>query len=129
MAQYDINNLDLNLLKTKENVEIIKATAKAIKGQFTPERLVIDENGKTRELNVDGVFVVAGNKPNTEALVGKVDLTEEGFIVCDENMHTSETGVFACGDVRKSKLKQVATAVGDGALAGVEASIFVTKNQ
>ena len=59
-------------------------------------------------------------------LKGKIELTEEGYIICNEDMMTSEEGVYACGDVRKSRLKQISTAVGDGAIAGVMATTFVS---
>ena len=76
------------------------------------------KNIKTEEtsyLPVDGVFVSIGRKPNTELVEGKVELDKAGYIVADESCRTSIPGVFAIGDVRTKALRQVVTAVADGA--------------
>ena len=69
------------------------------------------------ELAVDGLFVSIGRKPATELLEGKLELDDHGYIVADESTKTSIEGVFAIGDVRTKALRQVVTAVGDGAVA------------
>ena len=74
-------------------------------------------SGETRELTVDGVFVSIGRKPATELLCGVLELDENGYIVADETTKTNLPGVFAVGDVRQKVLRQVVTAVGDGAVA------------
>ena len=74
-------------------------------------------SGETRELTVDGVFVSIGRKPATELLRGVLELDENGYIVADETTKTNLPGVFAVGDVRQKVLRQVVTAVGDGAVA------------
>lgn len=127
ISQYDISNFKLDNVKNLGNVEIIEdAKTLKINGDEFIKSIDIIKDNKEKKIDVDGVFVVAGNRPNTSALIGKVELSPEGFIVCDENMQTNKNGVFACGDVRKSKLKQIATAVGDGAIAGVMASTFLS---
>jgi len=68
-------------------------------------------------LEVDGVFIYAGMHPCTEWLGTEVSLDEEGSVITDEELRTSREGVFAAGDVRRKVCRQVATAVGDGALA------------
>lgn len=73
------------------------------------------ENGSTSELPAHGVFIYVGMHPNTEFLKGFVELTSDGYIVADEDGNTSVPGIFAAGDVRKKELRQIATAVGDGA--------------
>jgi len=75
------------------------------------------DTGEEKVIEVDGVFIFAGLSPNTAFLNGKMEL-EDGYVVTDEFMRTSIPGVFACGDVRKKVLRQVATAVGDGAVCG-----------
>lgn len=79
------------------------------------------KNVKTNEvtdLSTDGVFVYVGIIPNTE-LVQDLDITDsEGWIVTNERMETSIPGIYAVGDVRKTPLRQIATAVGDGSIAG-----------
>ena len=65
--------------------------------------------------------MAVGTVPNTEFLAGAVQLNEAGYIVTDENGATSVPGVFAAGDVRAKTLRQVTTAVGDGATAATAA--------
>ena len=74
-------------------------------------------SGEMSELEVDGVFVSIGRKPATELFRGVLELDENGYIVADETTKTNLQGVFAVGDVRKKVLRQVVTAVGDGAVA------------
>lgn len=74
-------------------------------------------------LDVQGVFIFIGHEPNTEFISVKKD--ENGFILTDENMQTSIKGIFAAGDCRHKRLKQVVTAVGDGALAAVSAEDYI----
>ncbi|MEA1908750.1 MAG: thioredoxin-disulfide reductase [Euryarchaeota archaeon] len=73
------------------------------------------ETGERSELAVGGVFVYVGIMPNTEFIDIKKD--ENGFILTDRSLATSIPGIFAVGDCRQTELRQVATAVGDGALA------------
>ncbi|MDP4121154.1 MAG: NAD(P)/FAD-dependent oxidoreductase, partial [Bacillota bacterium] len=68
-------------------------------------------------INVDGVFVAVGIVPNSEAFSKIVKLDENGFIVAGEDCATSAKGIFAAGDVRTKTLRQVVTAVADGANA------------
>jgi thioredoxin reductase (NADPH) len=86
------------------------------------------QNVKTknlRTLKVGGVFFYVGWLSNTEFLKGIVNLDEQGFVLTDDQMATSAPGVFAAGDVRKKLLRQVATAVGDGAMAAFAAGQYV----
>ncbi|MBF0580375.1 FAD-dependent oxidoreductase [Erysipelotrichaceae bacterium RD49] len=78
--------------------------------------------GKTTIIDPEaGVFVYAGIVPNTK-LYPQLKLDDGGFIVVDGNMETSLPGVFAAGDIRAKKVRQVATAVSDGAIAGINAA-------
>ena len=73
------------------------------------------KTGEESQLEVDGVFVSIGRKPNVELVDGKVELDKAGYIVADESCRTSIPGVFAVGDVRTKALRQVVTAAADGA--------------
>lgn len=75
------------------------------------------ETGEEKEIPCDGVFVSIGRKPATEFLNGALDLDEGGYIVADESTKTNVEGVYAVGDVRTKVLRQVVTAVADGAVA------------
>lgn len=73
--------------------------------------------GETTDIECDGVFVSIGRKPATEFLDNKVALDQNGYIIADESTKTNVDGVFAVGDVRTKALRQVVTAVSDGAVA------------
>jgi thioredoxin reductase (NADPH) len=66
---------------------------------------------------IEGAFLFVGLLPRTQFLKGLVNVDEAGYIITDENCETSVKGIFAAGDCRKKLLRQVATAVGDGATA------------
>ncbi|MCP4118994.1 MAG: thioredoxin-disulfide reductase [Desulfobacteraceae bacterium] len=80
---------------------------------------------ETRTIKADGCFVWIGIVPNTGFLNDSLELDEWGFIKANHHMETSVPGVFAVGDVRDTPLRQIATAVGDGAVAAVSAEHFV----
>lgn len=86
------------------------------------------KNLKSRQIQkikVRGVFFYIGLMPHTAFLEGVVDLDKEGYVLTDENMATSTPGIFAAGDVRQKRVRQVATAVGDGAMAAVAAERYI----
>jgi thioredoxin reductase (NADPH) len=88
-------------------------------------------NVKTDEkssIDVQGVFIYIGYNPNTEFLAGLANLDEDNYLITDENMATSAPGVFAAGDVRSMSIKQIATAVGDGATAAIAAEKYIEEN-
>jgi thioredoxin reductase (NADPH) len=75
------------------------------------------KTGKTSHLPVQGVFVFVGYIPNTELVKDQLELDTLGFVVTNNDMQTSVPGVFAAGDIRSKILRQIATAVGEGATA------------
>lgn len=75
------------------------------------------KTGDFSEIAVDGVFVSVGRKPATELLQGQIELDESGYVIAGENTKTNIDGVFAVGDIRTKSLRQVVTAVADGAVA------------
>jgi thioredoxin reductase (NADPH) len=77
------------------------------------------------QFSVDGCFIWVGTIPNAQFLGDSVKLDEYGFIIADLNMETSVPGVFAAGDVRNTPLRQVVTAVGDGAIAAISAENYI----
>ncbi|HOB23223.1 MAG TPA: FAD-dependent oxidoreductase, partial [Bacillota bacterium] len=79
------------------------------------------KSGTIEEVPTSGVFIYIGSLPRTEFLSGLVELTPEGYLATDERMRTSRPGLFAAGDVRAKSLRQIVTAVADGAIAAVEA--------
>jgi len=79
------------------------------------------KSGESSNLEVDGLFVAVGLKPNSQVFTQLVTLDEAGFIVTDELMKTSALGIFAAGDVRQNSFRQVITAAGDGAASASSA--------
>ena len=80
-------------------------------------RLKDVQTGEETALAADGVFVSVGRKPATELVADQVELDKGGYIVAGENTATNIPGVYAVGDVRTKLLRQVVTAVADGAMA------------
>jgi thioredoxin reductase (NADPH) len=85
------------------------------------------KTGQLSNLEVDGVFIAVGLKPNSHVFSQLVKLDEAGFIVTDERMRTSAPGIFAAGDVRQNSARQAITAAGDGATAAFYAGKFITR--
>jgi len=83
------------------------------------------KTGEEREISCQGVFVFMGNIPNSKFLKELVELGKKGYILTDDNMMTSQEGIYACGDVRKKLLRQVVTACGEGATAAFAAQKYI----
>lgn len=115
-------------LKEAENLEIVwDSVVTAIEGE--PVKSVQLQNvktGESRALSCSGVFVAVGNVPNTAFLKGHVALDEQGYVQAGEDTRTSVPGVFAAGDVRRKPLRQVVTAVSDGAVAAHMAEEYLS---
>ncbi|MDI6638954.1 MAG: thioredoxin reductase [Bacillota bacterium] len=82
--------------------------------------------GEKRRLDADGVFVAIGSRPDTGFVAGLADLDPQGYILTDDRMRTRTRGLFAAGDVRAKTVRQVVTAVADGAVAAVEAERHIS---
>ncbi len=86
------------------------------------------ETNAQTTLSVQGVFVAVGTTPNTDLVKSELPLSPQGYIVTDEAMQTSISGVFAAGDLRQKTLRQVITAAADGAIAAYSALRYLTEN-
>ena len=75
------------------------------------------KTGEKKQLSVQGVFIAVGIHPNTESFSSLVETDEKGYIIAGENTETSVHGIFVAGDIRTKELRQVITAVADGANA------------
>jgi thioredoxin reductase (NADPH) len=98
-----------------------------IKGLTDVEKISVQnlKTGDTKEIAVEGCFIWVGILPNAEFLPEVVALDQYGFIIVDGNMQTSVAGVYAAGDVRSTPLRQIATAVGDAAIAAFSAEHYL----
>jgi len=83
------------------------------------------KTGEEKEISCQGVFVFVGNIPSSKFLKDLVNLDKRGYILTDDNMMTSQEGIYACGDVRKKILRQVVTACGEGATAAFAAQKYI----
>jgi thioredoxin reductase (NADPH) len=108
--------------RAKENEKIRflwNSQVKEIAGTREVEGIRVEDKvvQKVTELPVKGIFIFVGSQPNTGMFQGTLSLDEMGFVTTDEELRTSCTGVYAAGDCRKKSFRQIATAVGEGALA------------
>ncbi|MBQ8356279.1 MAG: FAD-dependent oxidoreductase [Clostridia bacterium] len=110
-------------VKARANIEVIlSANVTGITGESQVEAVMLD-NG--RRLSVDGVFVAVGMIPQSGMLKHLVRLDPNGYAVADETGETDAPGLFVAGDVRTKRLRQVVTAVADGANAAISASEYL----
>ena len=113
------------MLEKKPNVEILRNLAvRKICGEERVEVLVLSDG---RKLKVDGIFETVGADPRTELLKGTILLDPAGYVLAGEDGVTSAEGFFVAGDVRKKKLRQVSTAVADGANAAFSAMEYLRR--
>ncbi|HLV09961.1 MAG TPA: thioredoxin-disulfide reductase [Halanaerobiales bacterium] len=111
--------------RVKENpkIEIVwDSIVKEIQGEKKLNGLLL-ENKKTnekRKLGVEGFFIAIGHIPNSALFKGQLELDEKAYIITDDNYMTNKEGIFAAGDVRDSRYRQVVTAAGVGAMAAIE---------
>lgn len=111
-----------------DNVEILYSTVvKEIRGEDQVESVLLEstKDGSQRELVLDGVFVAVGIHPDSDLVRGLVDCDEAGYVIAGEDCVTSVPGIFVAGDVRKKPIRQVVTAVADGANAAVSAGTYL----
>jgi len=100
-----------------------------IEGEDVVKRLRLRNvvSGEESTLDVSGVFVSIGFKPNTDYLKDILPLDAAGYIVVNEKMETGIPGIFAAGDIRSGSIRQVIAAAGDGATAAIYAERFITR--
>lgn len=118
----------MNALEKIENLEFLWSSevVEIEAEQFvTGVKVKSRKDDSIRNVACDGVFVAIGNIPNTEFMKGQIELDESGYVVADETTKTNIPGVFAVGDMRKKPLRQIVTAVADGAVAAKYAEEFI----
>lgn len=110
-------------LKTKENVEIIfNSNVISLNGDKKLDSIVVEDNsGNKKELNVDGLFIAIGREPKNSVFANIIDLDENGYIKYTGDVHTNVSGIYVAGDAKVKELRQLTTAVSDGAIAATTA--------
>jgi thioredoxin reductase (NADPH) len=132
-GKMDCNKIDKKAALANEKIRFIwNSLVDRFEGQQDCLKTVVLKNTKTGDLipvNCDACFEFIGYIPNTELLEGQVDMTEDKYILTNDKMETNLPGVFAAGDVREKWLRQIATAVGDGAIAGTAAERYIAETE
>ena len=124
-SSFHAENSILKRVESKSNIEIMYNTDLVDVGGGTALEyaLVCDigDEKNVRRLPLSAVFGYIGSVPQTDFLEGSVKLNDSGYIITDENLQTNINGVFAAGDVREKRYRQIVTAVSDGAIAALNA--------
>lgn len=111
---------------------VLKADSRliAIEGEVTVKGAAITRGGAEERLDVEGVFLyLHGSRPVTDFLYGALETSAEGCVMVDENMATSIAGVFAVGDVRCKKIRQVVVSTAEGCIAALAAERYINKRE
>ena len=108
------------------------AMVEEIKGEATVEGVVLRDvlTGELTDLDVSGVFVAIGHKPNTDLFKGQLELAENGYLITQPgSSYTNVEGVFACGDVQDHTYRQAITAAGSGCTAAIDAERWLESTE
>lgn len=105
--------------KKKANIEFVLSTnVKELLGDTKISGVVVEDNdGKTREIPVSGVFMAVGYIPQNQVFADILELDDKGYVATSDGIHTNVPGIYVAGDARAKELKQLVTAAADGALA------------
>ncbi len=133
---YVVQNLDyftgeeklVQQLQAKQNVQtILGTTVKEIVGETQLEAIVLNDekSGERTRLDIDGMFVAIGLIPQNEIVANLVKLNDYGYVDADESCVTDAKGIFVAGDCRSKRIRQVATAASDGAVAALAACDYI----
>jgi len=116
------------LVKSKPNIDFIfDSVIEEVLGEEKVTGVMIKnvKNDKVGEIEIDGVFIAIGHKPNTDFLKGQLELDEKGYIVTTRETHTKVHGVFVAGDVADYKYRQAVTAAGAGCKAAFDVEEYL----
>lgn len=131
---YVVQNLDYltgedklqQIIAKKDNIEVILGT---VVDKFLGDKeltgISVSTNGATRDIDVDGVFIAIGLLPQNEPFADAVELNDYGYVVSGEDCLTNTEGIFVAGDCRTKRIRQVATAAADGAVAALAACSYL----
>jgi thioredoxin reductase (NADPH) len=124
--QFRAEKVLLERLEGAQNIVLLKShVLKEVKGDTIVKKAVVQDlkTGELKDIDAEGVFIFVGINPTTDFI--DVEKDAGGFIKTNQKMETNLPGVFAAGDCRTTPLLQVATAVGDGAIAAYMAEAYV----
>jgi thioredoxin reductase (NADPH) len=116
--EFRASEVTVNELKGKENVEfVLNSQITSLVGNDKLEKIIINNDC---ELNVDGLFIAIGQVPETNNFTNILNLDDGGYVISND-MKTDIPGLYVCGDVRSKSLRQLTTAISDGAIAATAA--------
>ena len=118
-------------LSRRENISyMLNCTITALNGSERLESVSVTSNDSKIQNNIElsGLFVAVGQIPDNESFSGLLELDENGYIISD-NCSTSAEGIFSAGDCRRKDIRQLATAVSDGAVAGIKACEYINRKE
>lgn len=117
----------VKVLKSKENIEVRPNTSViGFEGENELTAILYkDKDGNVNKHEIPAVFVAIGQIPDNKKFENLVDLDKDGYIIADESCKTKTEGLFVAGDCRTKAVRQVATAVADGAVAATNASVYL----
>ena len=120
----------VNEVKKRNNIELVlNSKVTKLNGDNHLTSIEVTNNdGSTREIPISCLFVAIGQVPVTENFVKLIDVDNNGYAIAGEDMKTKVAGLYVAGDVRKKSLRQLATAISDGAIAATEAIHDIQNN-
>ena len=131
--EFRASKIMVDRAKANEKIEFI--TPFVVEEILAPQGLVNGvrvreaQNGKTREIGLDGVFVAIGHNPNSILFRGKLEMDENGYLISRNGSLTSIPGVFIAGDVQDHRYRQAVTAAGSGCMAAMDAEKFLEEHK
>lgn len=115
-------------LEKRENVEfILNAKVAELLGDSELHGIVVEQDGTQRSIELSGLFVAVGHSPDLAAFEGLLNLNAGGYAASAEDCRTESAGVFVAGDCRAKSVRQLTTAVADGACAALAACEYLDK--
>ena len=128
--EFRADKAEVDRLTSKPNVELVlNSTVKRLESDASGLTgvVVVNKDGEERTLKVDGLFVAIGQAPDNQAFSDLVELDGKGYISAGESTLTKTPGIFTAGDCRTKAIRQLATAVSDGAVAGLAAVSYINE--
>lgn len=119
----------IDKVKEKENIKLIfNSNVSKLNGKEKLTSIeIINKNNLTKEIIISGLFVDIGKIPENEIFRTIINLDDKGYIIASEDCKTNINGIFVAGDARKKTLRQIVTAISDGAISATEAIKYLNK--
>ena len=108
-------------------VDEVLGTEEGFNKAVTGIRVTNVKSHESRDINIDGLFIAIGHKPNSDFVKGKLDMNDQGYLITKpDSTQTNLEGVYACGDVQDHVFRQAVTAAGTGCMAAIEAERYLS---